>query len=385
MVLLFKYTIPSAIAIAILLCCIIGAMPVAAESAMPTSVAASGAVLYEPQSGRVLFEQQAHVKRPMASTTKLMTALVAAESLSLKRSVTVKDEALRVIGTSMGLCSGDVLTVEDLLKGLLLSSGNDAANVLALETAGSLEAFAQQMNDRAARIGMTDTRFVTPSGLDADGHGSTPYDMALLAAEVLDHPILADICAMRQATVTISGRSVTLTNHNKLLARYDGAIGMKTGFTTAAGRCLVSAAHRNGVTLIAVTLHCADDWQVHTALLDAGFAQTRCVTMPEPSLTALPVFGGQLSEVSVSVSVPTAVVLTGQEHAVETAVRLSPYIWAPVRQGEAVGRVVYRLNGEVIAEAPITADKDVRRAEPLGARERFIRVLSALVKQALTE
>ena len=385
MVLLFKHTIRSVIATAIVLCCIIGGVPVAAEPSVPTAVAAGGAVLYEPQSGRVLFEQQAHVKRPMASTTKLMTALVAAEHLPLKHKVTVTDEAVRVIGTSMGLRGGDTVTVEDLLKGLLLSSGNDAANVLALETAGSLEAFASLMNERASRIGMTDTLFVTPSGLDADGHGSTPYDMALLAAEVLDRSVLADICAMRQATVTISGRSVTLTNHNKMLARYDGAIGMKTGFTTAAGRCLVSAARRDGVTLIAVTLHCADDWQVHTDLLDAGFAQMRCVTMPTPLLTPLPVFGGQRSEVPLSVSVPTAVVLNGREEDVETEVSLPPYVWAPVKQGDAVGRVVYRLDGDVLAEAPITVAMDVEQAAPLGAWERFIRVLSALVKQALTE
>ncbi|MBR5134599.1 MAG: D-alanyl-D-alanine carboxypeptidase, partial [Clostridia bacterium] len=196
---------------------------------MPTSVAAatpavevqssaSSAVLYEPTSGRVLFEKQAHVKRPMASTTKLMTALLAAELLSPTAMLTASEDALRVEGSSMGLSVGDVVSRDDLLRGLLLSSGNDAANVLALSMAESFEAFACVMNARAALIGMSNSHFVTPSGLDAEGHGSTAYDMALLAAEVLKNETLASICSAQSAFVTVGDRQFALTNHNKLLA-----------------------------------------------------------------------------------------------------------------------------------------------------------------------
>ncbi len=381
MVLLFKKILYGFVA----LCCVLIGWPLTAQASVPASVSASGAVLFEPQSGRVLFEQQAHVKRPMASTTKLMTALVAAERLPLGRRVTVSDEALQVIGSSMGLQVGDKLTVEDLLKGLLLASGNDAANVLALATAPSLEAFAACMNARAQALGMRNTHFVTPSGLDADEHGSTPYDMALLAAAVLQHPTLSAICAMRQARVHIGDRAVTLTNHNKLLAMYDGAIGMKTGFTKLAGRCLVSAARRDGVTLIAVTLNCADDWQTHKALLDAGFAQMRCVPMPKPLLSHLPVFGGRVSAVPLTVAPSTTVVLSGQEASIESVVHLPPYLWAPVKSGDTVGWVTYRLGGDEVARAPITVADTVEEATVLSSWDRFLRTFSALVKQALTE
>ena len=352
---------------------------VCAEEAVQVSSSASSAVLYEPSTGRVLFEQQAHVKRPMASTTKLMTALLAVEHLPPDAVLTAEAQALHVEGTSLGLCAGDTVSRDDLLYGLLLSSGNDAANVLALSISQSYEEFAELMNTRAQAIGMTDSCFVTPSGLDAQGHGASAYDMALLAAEVLKHDVLATICATTEAQITLGSRKVALSNHNRLLRTYDGAIGMKTGYTSQAGRCLVSAANRDGVTLIAVTLDCGNDWEEHAALLDAGFACLTSVTLTPPALPKLTVLGGQRVPLSVESPATQVTVLNDDRDAIMTEVVMPPYRWAPIKAGDTVGEVRYMLRGTAVATAPITVCEDVPSAMPFSwfakVKERFGRLL----------
>ncbi len=332
-----------------------GAPRASAEEAISVASSAASAILYEPRSGRVLFEQQAHIKRPMASTTKLMTALLAAEMLAPDAVITVSPQAVDVIGTRMGLAAGDTVTRDDLLEGLLLASGNDAANALALSMAPTIEAFAELMNARATVLNMQNTQFVTPSGLDASGHGSTAFDMALLAAAVLQNETTAAICRMKSAEITCGGCTTTIHNHNKLLSRYPDAIGMKTGYTSLAGRCLVSAAERDGVTLIAVTLDCRNDWEEHASLLDAGFSLLTAITPPIPALPALTVYGGDLSELPLSTTPVSLVIPAFDADAVETAVSLPPYVWAPVEKGTVVGTVTYRLHGDVLATADITA------------------------------
>lgn len=371
--------------VAAALCVALFSLPCAAtaeEPAVRVSSSASAAILYEPTSGRVLFEKNAHTKRPMASTTKLMTALVAVEALPADAVLTASAEALAVEGSSMGLAVGDTITRDDLLAGLLLSSGNDAANVFALSIAGSYQAFAAMMNEKAASLGMQHSQFVTPSGLDADGHGASAYDMALLAAAVLENECLRTICATAQQTITVGDRTVTLTNHNRLLSMYEGAIGMKTGYTSLAGRCLVSAATRDGVTLIAVTLNCGNDWEEHITLLDEGFALLEEVTLSAPPLLPLTVYGGERAQVALSVPPVTVTVMRGDATAIETVVTLPPYRWAPVRQGETVGKVTYRLRGMALAEVPITACEAAEMQAPLsfGARvgQLFWRLLEAL-------
>ena len=242
-------------------------VPIAAE--VPP-LSSSSAVVMEAESGEVLYEKDAHTARPMASTTKLMTALLTAETLPLDRELTVSAAAVAVEGSALGLRAGDRITVSDLLTGLLLVSGNDAANAAALSVADSLPAFSDLMNAKAAALGMHDSHFVTPSGLDAAGHGASAYDMALLGCAAVNEPTLRRMASTR--TAVIGGR--TLTNHNKLLSRLDGCVGLKTGYTKAAGRTLVSCAEQAGHRLVAVTLRDGDDWNDHEALYRWGFLLT---------------------------------------------------------------------------------------------------------------
>ncbi len=368
-------------AMGICVCCV---PRVCAQEAVAVSSSAASAVLYEPSSGRVLFEQNAHVRRPMASTTKLMTALLAAESVPQEAMLTSSFEALNVEGSSMGLQVGDTISRDDLLYGLLLSSGNDAANVFALSMDGSYEVFAERMNARAAKIGMTDTCFVTPSGLDADGHGASAYDMALLAAEVLKNDLLATICATKDASITAGGRTLYLSNHNRLLSEYEGAVGMKTGYTSKAGRCLVSAATRDGVTLIAVTLDCANDWEEHKALLDAGFSRMTAVTLTPEIPSHIAVLGGTSDCVPLCADSHTVTLMQGDEEQLQTVLRLPPYIWAPLAAGDTVGTVSYYLRGACVAELPVTAGETILTAPTSPWYTRFQQVFCQLLQKALT-
>lgn len=357
--------------------------PASATPAIPVDCSAASAILYEPSSGRVLYEKNAHVTRPMASTTKLMTALLAAESYAPQDTLVATAEALAVEGSSMGLLAGDRIACEDLLYGLLLSSGNDAANVFALSMAGSYEAFADKMNARAAEIGMTATRFVTPSGLDAEGHGASAYDMALLAATVLKNERLAAICATEHKTITVNGRDMVLSNHNRLLSTVEGCVGMKTGYTSQSGRCLVSAATRNGVTLIAVTLDCSDDWQTHRVLLEEGFALMRSLTLSLPRTVSLTVFGGTRSEVD-AVTEATTVVCLQSDEAVTTKVTALPYVWAPVEVGDPLGTVTYFIGDTAVATMPLTASQAVPQAEEKTWLETMWRLFQRLFAEAVS-
>lgn len=326
----------------------------------PASLSSLSAVLYEPQSGRVLYAKDADTRRPMASTTKLMTALVAVEHLDISDTVTVPETAVLVEGTAMGLRGGDEVTVRDLLTGLLLSSGNDAANTLALLTSGSLPAFAALMNAKAAELGMSRSVFVTPSGLDEGDHGSTARDMALLGAAVLKQPLLAELCATKEATVYINGNPITVSNHNRLLRLYDDAVGLKTGFTKRSGRCLVSAATRDGVTLVVASLNGGDYWNDHMALYEYGFSLVEAVVPPTPSLPTVAVCGGESDTVSLTVPTPEAVVLQNGEAArVTYEWELPRFVWAPVQAGDTLGTLCYKVDDRVLAQVPLMASMSV--------------------------
>lgn len=337
-------------------CLVAGSGPVTVGAEMDVAVSAASAVLMEADSGRILYQKDAHSPRAMASTTKIMTALLAAERLEMQKDVTVTAQAVLVEGTALGLRGGDKISTQDLITGLILASGNDAANTLALEMAGSQEAFAKLMNKRAAEIGMTHTKFVTPSGLDKDGHASTAYDMALLAREALKNETLAPIFAMKSATIRLGDpkRPVTVANHNRLLQLYPDAIGMKTGFTKKAGRCLVSAARRDGVTFIVVTLNCPDDWDDHMNLYNKAFSLVESVDLPAAGLPTLKVAGGQNGSVDLTVAAPPrAKVMQGDASRIQVQVDLPAFVWAGVDKGETVGWVKYMLDGKVIARLPV--------------------------------
>ncbi|MBQ4604298.1 MAG: D-alanyl-D-alanine carboxypeptidase, partial [Clostridia bacterium] len=240
-------------------------------------VSAESAVLMCADNGEILFSRNADRQLSMASTTKIMTSLIALESAVPEKEIVVTKEMVSVEGTSMGLVPGDSVSMKELVYGMLLQSGNDAANTVAYVLGGGQEGFATLMNERAAEIGMKNTNFVTASGLDDENHYSTAFDMSLLACECIDNPEFLDICSQKKVKLTYGNPPYarTLTNHNKLLWKYSDTIGIKTGFTKKSGRCLVSAAKRNGVTLVAVTLNAPDDWNDHISMFEYGFSKCK--------------------------------------------------------------------------------------------------------------
>ena len=250
-------------------------MTAAAEA---VEVSAAAAVLMDADSGRLLYEKNGEKRMLIASTTKLMTALVALEQGGLQQEITVTGGHMAE-GSSMYLRPGEKLTLETLLYGLLLCSGNDAA-LAVTECMGGAVPFVARMNEKAAELGMENTHFANPNGLDDEAHYSTAEDMAKLAAAAMDDPVLRRVASTR--TARIGGR--TLTNHNKLLSRVEGCVGLKTGYTRAAGRTLVSCAERDGVRLVAVTLQDGDDWNDHASLYEQGFRVLRPVKAVERGL-----------------------------------------------------------------------------------------------------
>ena len=345
--------------------CLVGALCPVARAAGP-EVSAQSAVVLTADTGTVLFEKDGHTPRPVASTTKIMTALLALEAAQERGDplVDITQEMVAVEGSSMGLQAGDSISLTGLAAGMLLASGNDAANAAALYLDASLESFAARMNQRAAALGMEDTHFVTPSGLDGEdaqglGHLSTAYDMALLARAALEDQAFRQLCSSPSLAVEFAEpvKRVTYTNHNKLLTQYQGCVGVKTGFTKEAGRCLVSAAERDGALLIAVTLNAPNDWQDHTALLDYGFSQVEPYQLAGGDVRlTVPVVGSPVEVVSLRGSNGGEVTLPlGQGAQVERVVHAPKFLYAPVEAGEQVGEICWYLEGQLLGSAPLTA------------------------------
>ncbi|MBQ6021049.1 MAG: D-alanyl-D-alanine carboxypeptidase [Clostridia bacterium] len=332
-------------------------------------VSAECAALYCPLTGEFLYGKNASRRQPPASTTKIMTSLLTCESGILAQTVTVSQNTADIEGSSMGLRAGDSVTVRGLLYGMLLTSGNDAANAAAEAIDGSCEAFVGRMNVRASAMGLRDTHFSNPSGLPADGHYTTARDLALLTAQALKNELFAAVCSLENAEVVYGNPPYrrTLSNHNRLLSEYDGCIGVKTGYTKAAGRCLVSAAKRNGVTLICVTLNDPDDWADHRALLDYGFSSVRTrLFVPDTRDVSVPVTGGSRKSVSVRCVRGTAV---GADSAVRTELLLPPFVYAPVRKGDIIGYAAVYCGGEQLEKLPLLADCDALPSESGPAHE----------------
>ena len=341
----------------------------------PPGVSAASAILVDAGSGRVLYEKDAHARRPIASTTKLLTALVAAESgIGLQETVTIQREDTLTEGSSMYLKVGEEVTVEALLYGLLLQSGNDAALALARACAGDTASFVAKMNEKARALGMEDSQFANPNGLDDPGHWSTAADMAKLAAACMDDELVAKIVSTQ--SISLGGR--TFVNHNKLLGQYQGCVGMKTGYTQEAGRTLVSAARREGQLLLCVTLDAPDDWRDHAALFDYGFETypRRLLAAAGQRFGALPVEGAL---------VPLAVVRTvdevwwplAQGEEVRVELELPAQLTAPVAADAVVGALVFSVDGERVGQSRLALEAAVHRdaAEEPGLWERLLELL----------
>lgn len=240
---------------------------------------AKAAITIEAQTGISLYEKNADEQLPMASTTKIMTALVALENADINQTFTVSETACKVEGTQIGLLAGDQISLNDLLHMLMMKSANDAAQTIAENISGSLEAFAELMNERAKQMGLTHTHFENPHGLPSDNHYTTARELALIAAEALKNDTFAQIVSTKKKKLDYHG--LVIENSNRLLSSYEYTTGVKTGFTKAAGRCLVTSAKKDGVTLINVTLDDGNDWQDHTEMFEEGFRRVSSYTLYE--------------------------------------------------------------------------------------------------------
>ena len=318
---------------------------------------AKGAVLIEVASGRVLLEQNCHERLPNASTTKIMTALITLEQSELDTPFIVDSDAIKVEGSSMGLTEGDEVTLRTLAWGMLLSSGNDAANAAAVKIAGSIDAFCDLMNQKAAELGMKDTHFSSPSGLESGEHYTTAYDMALLAREALKNDDFALMTRSKSAKLYYGNPPYHrwLTNHNRLLWQNEDCIGIKTGFTKKAGRCLVSAAEREGLTLIAVTLNCPDDFNIHHAVCDAAFEKLKFVSFEDMlGQLSVPVTGSVEQRVAVKPLWQPGAFLTEQESGhVKFCITMQPFIYAPADEGSIVGEAKLLLDDTTLSVTPL--------------------------------
>lgn len=336
-------------------------LPVGALNA--PSVSAKSAILIEAESGKVLFGKSSEIQLPMASTTKIMTAIVAIEACDdLNMTVKIDKRAVGVEGSSIYLYEGEELTMESLLYALLLSSANDAAVAIAYAIDGDIDKFAERMNQKACELGLTNTHFVNPNGLHDDDHYTTAHDLALIAAYALKNETFKTIVSTQKKTIPMQNDDGVrlLINHNKMLTLYDGAIGVKTGFTKKAGRCLVSAAERDGLILVAVTLNAPNDWNDHKSLLDFGFDAYERIALDDICYE-LPVVSGESSSVTVKNSEPMTAFLSKERGEISVSIELPHFAYAGIYEGEQLGRVVYRCDGNIIASSPLVAQSSVKQ------------------------
>lgn len=326
------------------------------------SLSAQSAVVICADTGKIIFGKSEREPRPMASTTKIMTALLTLEAAQNEDfNVTITDKMVPVEGSSMYLQVGQVLPLSSLAKGMLTVSGNDAANSAAITLGGSVDGFVDLMNKKAKQIGMLDTYFETPSGLDKGNHHSTAYDMALLGAYALENRAFFDISSKKRVEVPFREPNEirTLYNENRMLKRYEGCIGVKTGFTKLAGRCLVSAAEKNNTRLVAVTLNAGDDWNDHEKLLDYGFSQVETVIFDNKDYVVLPIVGGRVNEVTAFVKDKISLTLAkGDKNKIEKVVEVPTFLYAPLKQGQVIGKVKYKLNDQILAYNDLIVSKD---------------------------
>ena len=322
------------------------------------ALSAEKAILMDGITGRVLYEKNGDSRSLIASTTKIMTALLVCEQCNVLDRMCIPKEAVGIEGSSMYLREGEVLTIQELLYGLMLSSGNDAAVALAIYCGGTVEGFAELMNDKARMLELDNTHFENPNGLDSPGHYSTARDLAILAEYAMKNPLFYQ---------TVSTKSVKvgqryLTNHNKLLWQVDGADGVKTGYTKAAGRILVSSATRNQRRIIAVTINAPCDWQDHASFYEDGFSRyclQRIVNAGDLIATA-EVEGGQNQKVEILAAEDFEFCLAPEE-TVQLMLPGSGFVYAPVACGAEAGFAYVLVQGKAVGKIPVTYGETIER------------------------
>lgn len=326
-----------------------------------SAISAKKAILVDANTGRVLYEKDANSRSLIASTTKIMTALIICQQCNVLDRVRIPKEAVGIEGSSMYLREGEVLSVQELLYGLMLSSGNDAAVALAIYCGGTVGGFVELMNDKAHALGMNGTHFANPNGLDSPGHYSTAADLALLGAYAMKDPIFAQTVSTK--SVRVGERC--LQNHNKLLWRVDGADGVKTGFTRAAGRILVSSAVRSGRRLVCVTINDGNDWADHAAMLEDGFSRyalCQILTPGEPVGT-VEVAGGRACRVQVQTTEGFSFPLAADEKP-QLLLSGPGFAYAPVVQGQKAGFVYISIGDTCVGKVPLVYSQTVEQEQP---------------------
>lgn len=337
------------------------------------SVSAHSAALLDGDSGQVLWEKNAREKSLIASTTKIMTALVVLEQADLKAEVEIPPEAVGVEGSSMYLKAGERLRVEDLLYGLMLSSGNDAAVALSMFVSGSPEDFAEEMNRKAEALGLQNTHFANPNGLDHEGNYATAESLGRLAAAAMRNPDFRTIVSAK--SYSCAGHS--MTNHNKLLWQYQGAVGVKTGFTRRAGRILVGCAEKNGRRLISVTINAPSDWEDHRQMLDYGFSQyvPRTLVTAGETVGQMPVISGLAESVPLAAQEQLDYDMLPAETA-EYRLLTNPFVYAPVKAGTPMGTLQVYVGEKLVGQTAVVAGNSVEiRPEEPGFRDRMLEKL----------
>ena len=333
-------------------------------AAEEVGTSASACVIIDEASGRVLLSHNAETALPMASTTKVMTALLALEQGDLDAPVTCSRNAFGVPGTSIYLSEGETLTLREMLYGLMLASGNDAATAIAEHIGGTVEDFCRMMTARATELGCKNTVFLTPHGLPCEGHYTTAHDLAFIARQAMTHAEFREIVGTARATIPWKGRSYArvLNNKNKLLSTYEGATGIKTGYTKKAGRCLVFGAERDGMRIIGVVLNCWDWFNEAARLMDLAFDRYEAVTLLHAGDSAgtvdVALTDGATVEAVLSADL-TGVAAKGSIPQME--IDLPPTVDAPVQAGQVLGTARLVAGGVTIAEADLVASADVAR------------------------
>ena len=340
------------------------------------STSARSAVLYQPETNVFLYSKNADERLPMASTTKIMTALVAIENTNPSDIVAIDDSAIGVEGSSAYLKVGDVLTMDELLYALLLQSANDAAVAIACHVSGDIECFSALMNEKAKELGLTNTSFTNPHGLDSEDHYTTARELAIIASAALKNERFKEIVSTYKKSFVSEERSRTYVNHNKLLYLYDGCVGVKTGFTKKSGRCLVGAAEKDGLCFISVTLDAPSDWKDHSAMLNFGYERLERVCFAEEydHVYKIPVIGGESDYITVANTEGADVIMKKGENSPEEHIKLVRYAVAPINQGDILGEIIYTIDGKEMARLPIVATDSVKKKESGGFLSKIISI-----------
>lgn len=333
--------------------------------AQDISISAKSAIVICADSGDVIYSKNEKSSMPIASTTKIMTSILALENMEAygNSEVKITDEMVKVEGTSMGLMPNDIVTIDALVKGMLLCSGNDAANAIAIMISGSQKDFAFLMNEKAKSIGMENTYFVTPSGLDKDNNHSCAYDMAILGAYAMENSTFRDIVSKKSLKVNFVNpkKTVSYKNHNKLLRLYEHCIGIKTGFTKLAGRCLVSCSEKDDIRLVAVTLNAPNDWDDHINLYNYSFPKIIKKVFDDRNFsTTIPVINGDMENLKIVGSTYFSSSLKiGDDEKIQQVIDIPPNCEAPVEKGRIIGSIKYYLNNREIGKNNVIAENSI--------------------------